>query len=619
MPAARASSTGALKAFLSTTARAIPSALAEIAVLVALTISATIESLDPVHWNSQLSRAQASWAPYWVGVKNGLVVTWQMNTNFHFGVEGKSPAAVADAESPLFLSSLLVQAASSAEAASDALVSPTPPSSRRRVTLLRPRVSTASSTTGSSLDMATLLGTGGARSVGGEPVDRGGVVALAGAQHGRREVGVVGRVGEVLGLQGEAVALAVGAAAGPDHGAVEEVARVELDAGLIGQDLQHPTTARVLQPGRQLQPGAAPVQHPVVVVAAAELQLLEAVVTDPLTDPGRAGEVHRRPGDRVDGPGGDEGRVDGREVAGPQEQLVVVDVARALTGQVPVGVVGQVDDRGGVGGRLVAHAQGVAVVEGVGDGGVQGARVVLLAVGADPVEPDPHEPAALDHAGLPDPLVEADVAAVQMVGRVVDGQLVVDPVEGEAALVDAVGVAAGDAAEVGVARAEVALQGREPEGDVGPPALAVGHPQRLDGPAVGDQLHLHTAGVGEGVAVDDGAVRHGAEPLDPDPEMAARAVGVGGAYAQEPDGRGGEQHGGPDPGQPARGPTSCGGAVHGPSFPPPLRGRPPARWSPPRHCVGPRRAPAARAGRRRTTAPGRGRRRSPPAGRVPRG
>src|SRR4030095_14039759 len=113
MPAARAWSTGALKAFLSTTARAIPSALAEIAVLVALTISATMESLDPVHWNSALSRAQASWAPYWVGVKNGLVVTWQTNTNFHFGVEGKSPAEVAAAESPLFLSSLLVQAASS--------------------------------------------------------------------------------------------------------------------------------------------------------------------------------------------------------------------------------------------------------------------------------------------------------------------------------------------------------------------------------------------------------------------------------------------------------------------------------------------------------------------------
>src|SRR5215212_2361860 len=489
MPAARASSTGALKAFLSTTARAIPSALAEIAVLVALTISATIESLDPVHWNSQLSRAQASWAPYWVGVKNGLVVTWQTNTNFHFGVEGKSPAAVADAESPL-LSSLLVQAASSAEAASDALVSPMPPSSRRRVTRLRSRVSTACSTTGSTLDMATLLGTGGARSVGGEPVDAGGVVALAGAQHGRREVWVVGRVREVLGLQGQAVALAVGAAAGPDQGPVEEVAGVELDAGLVGEDLQHPPAARVLQPGRQLQPGAAPVEHPVVVVAAADLELLEAVVADALADPGRAGEVHRRAGHRVDRPGGDQGGVDRGVVAGPQEQLVVVDVARALTGQVPVGVVGQVDDRGGVGGRLVAHAQGVAVVEGVGDGGVQGARVVLLAVGADPVEPDPDEPAAPHHAGLPDPLVEADVAAVQVVGRVVDGQLVGDAVEGEAALVDAVGVAAGDAAEVGVAGVEVALQGGEPEGDVGQPALAVGHAQGLDGPAVGDQLHL---------------------------------------------------------------------------------------------------------------------------------
>src|SRR5262245_48750801 len=175
MPAARAWSTGALKAFLSTTASAIPSALAEMAVFMAFTISATIESLDPVHWNSQLSSAQASWAPYWVGVKKGLVVTWLTNTNFHFGVEGKSPAPAAAAESLLLLSSLLVQAASSAEAASDALVRPTPPSSRRRVTRLRPRVSTASSTTGSTLDIATLLGTGGARSVGGEPVDAGGL------------------------------------------------------------------------------------------------------------------------------------------------------------------------------------------------------------------------------------------------------------------------------------------------------------------------------------------------------------------------------------------------------------------------------------------------------------
>src|SRR4029450_6765943 len=156
MPAASAWLTGALKAFLSITASAIPSALAEIAVFTALTISATIESLDPVHWNSQLSSAQASWAPYWVGVKKALVVTWQTNTNFHFGVDGRSPAAVAEAESLLLLS-LLGHAARRAEAASDALVTPMPPSSRRRVTRLRSSLSTACSTTGSTLDIETLL------------------------------------------------------------------------------------------------------------------------------------------------------------------------------------------------------------------------------------------------------------------------------------------------------------------------------------------------------------------------------------------------------------------------------------------------------------------------------
>src|ERR671931_2745157 len=128
MPASSALFTGALNAALSTTAIAMPSALEEMAVLVAFTISATMESLDPVHWNWQLSSAQASWAPYCVGVKNGLVVTWLTNTNFHFGVEGKSPAPPA-AEDDFLLS--LEQAASNADAASEALAMPVPLNSLR--------------------------------------------------------------------------------------------------------------------------------------------------------------------------------------------------------------------------------------------------------------------------------------------------------------------------------------------------------------------------------------------------------------------------------------------------------------------------------------------------------
>jgi hypothetical protein len=50
MPASSALSTGALNARTSVTATAMPSAFAEMAALVAFTISPTIESLDPVHW-----------------------------------------------------------------------------------------------------------------------------------------------------------------------------------------------------------------------------------------------------------------------------------------------------------------------------------------------------------------------------------------------------------------------------------------------------------------------------------------------------------------------------------------------------------------------------------------
>src|SRR5688572_5962134 len=130
MPASSALSIGSLKADLSTTHTAMPSALAETAAFRALTISATIASLDPVHWNSVPSSALASCAPYWVGVKNGLVVTWLTNTNLHLGVDGKSPAPAAAA---LLLSppSSLVQADSSAEAASPALSMPAPPNRRR--------------------------------------------------------------------------------------------------------------------------------------------------------------------------------------------------------------------------------------------------------------------------------------------------------------------------------------------------------------------------------------------------------------------------------------------------------------------------------------------------------
>ena len=121
MPAASALSVGALNAFWSTRQTAMPSAFAEIAAFIALTISLTSAVFEPVHWNVVLTSALASSMPYWVGVKNGFVVTWLTNTNLYFGVGGKLPAPPFDAAAPLsllLLSSLdLPQAASAAASA----------------------------------------------------------------------------------------------------------------------------------------------------------------------------------------------------------------------------------------------------------------------------------------------------------------------------------------------------------------------------------------------------------------------------------------------------------------------------------------------------------------------
>ena len=55
---------------------AIPLAFEDTALLIALTISPTLLVADPVHVYEVPSSLQASAAPFWVGVKKTLVVTW---------------------------------------------------------------------------------------------------------------------------------------------------------------------------------------------------------------------------------------------------------------------------------------------------------------------------------------------------------------------------------------------------------------------------------------------------------------------------------------------------------------------------------------------------------------
>ena len=69
--------------------------------------------------------------------------------------------------------------------------------------------------------------------------------------------GWFGRVGIVLRLQAHAVALPIGPALAAAQPAVEEVAGVELDAGLGGLDLHHPAARPGRQDGRRHQAGRA--------------------------------------------------------------------------------------------------------------------------------------------------------------------------------------------------------------------------------------------------------------------------------------------------------------------------------------------------------------------------
>src|SRR5665213_1057461 len=88
---------GAVNAFGSIIAQAIPSAPAAIAVLNAETIWPTLLDAEPVHWEVQPNRLHASAMPYCVGVKKRLVVTWLTNTKWNFFCAPKMLAGLDEA------------------------------------------------------------------------------------------------------------------------------------------------------------------------------------------------------------------------------------------------------------------------------------------------------------------------------------------------------------------------------------------------------------------------------------------------------------------------------------------------------------------------------------------
>ena len=136
--------------------------------------------------------------------------------------------------------------------------------------------------------------------------------------------------------------------AGRSSRAGEPVARVDLHARLCGADAEPPTRFRVVQFGHgRLLVRAPVVDGPAVVVAFAVAQCGEVGANVAAERFGRA-EVHRRAGDAGEFARGNQRFVGRQPARGAEPQLVAEHRSGILAREVPVGVVRQVDDRGGV-------------------------------------------------------------------------------------------------------------------------------------------------------------------------------------------------------------------------------------------------------------------------------
>ena len=111
------------------------------------------------------------------------------------------------------------------------------------------------------------------------------------------------------------------------------------------------------------------------------------------------GEVHRRARDRGDLTGRNLVLVDRQEPIGVDRSNVVEN--QTGPGQVPVGVVGQVDRGRSVRGRRIGNAQFVFVGEGVDDLNRQIPGIALLPILAQIGEPDPGLVSVVERLGLP--------------------------------------------------------------------------------------------------------------------------------------------------------------------------------------------------------------------------
>src|ERR1019366_789156 len=163
----------------------------------------------------------------------------------------------------------------------------------------------------------------------GELVGRGGLVSLAGLQFGGRESRLIRRIGIMLGFETEGRVLRIDLAALAGEGAVEEIAGVELNARLGGEHFHHAAGGGPFDARRESEARAFAIDHPIVVVAMAELELF-VVLVGARADGGGLGEIEGRAGDGLELAGGDQAGIDRSEEHTSELQSLTNLVCRLL-------------------------------------------------------------------------------------------------------------------------------------------------------------------------------------------------------------------------------------------------------------------------------------------------
>lgn len=297
----------------------------------------------------------------------------------------------------------------------------------------------------------------------------------------------------MLGFHDKGIAVVVNDAIFAGDLAVQEIAGVELQAGFGGGDFQDATGGGLGNASLEGHFSVRIVNDPVVVVATAEFELF-VVLADAGADGRGGGEVKRGAFDGAQFAKGDERAVNRGEFVGVEVNRVVQDVAFA--GEVPVTVVGEVDDGVFVCGGREVHAQGVFIGEGVNrrDGEIAG--VAFFAILGDIGQFQGRAFAGGDGLGVPEDLVEAFQAAVQGIDAVVNSAGVFLAVEGVLAFGDAVAEASDESAEIG-AFLEVASQIVIAQGDVGVVAVFIRRSEGNNEAAVVGNAGLAAFGIGQ--------------------------------------------------------------------------------------------------------------------------